>query len=383
MTKPKKTFDRLFQELVFAAVKFSVSYRGILLEMDSASFSRWAEDRAASDDDIDEIISAKLVDILNTAAENAELIELLNKKHGGSRMGRSPNVNRDHASGHARIWQDYFDVNAIYSAAMFRRRFRMRKHLFLKIHDAVVQECPYFVQKPYAVGNQGLSSLQKITAAMRLFTYGVTRDAVDEYVRIGESTAHEAFKKFVNSVVHIFGEQYLRQPTEGDLRRHMEINRARGWVGMFGSLDCTHWNWKNCPVGLQSQYRDKDGENSIVLEAVATANLWIWHPFIGVPGSNNDISVVERSPILVNMLKGIAPAVGFTLNGHHYPMFYLLTDGMFPDYTVFMKPFQIHKAPNESGCEEAGRSTQRRGALLWCTESSVCHDSIPNNLVEN
>lgn len=54
----------------------------------------------ASDDKIDEIISIQLVKLVNTIVENSELIELLSKKHGGSRIGHSPNVHRDHIVGH-------------------------------------------------------------------------------------------------------------------------------------------------------------------------------------------------------------------------------------------------------------------------------------------
>ena len=40
-----------------------------------------------------------------------------------------------------------------------------------------------------ATGKVGLSALQKCVAFMRILAYGVPADAVDEYVRIGESTA--------------------------------------------------------------------------------------------------------------------------------------------------------------------------------------------------
>ena len=48
----------------------------------------------------------------------------------------------------------------------------------------------------------GLSSLQKMTFAIRMLAYGVTCDLMDEYVRIGESTAIESLKKFVKAVCY-------------------------------------------------------------------------------------------------------------------------------------------------------------------------------------
>jgi len=41
----------------------------------------------------------------------------------------------------------------------------------------------------------GLSSFQKMTAAVRMLAYGVMIDLMDEYVQIGESVAMESLKK--------------------------------------------------------------------------------------------------------------------------------------------------------------------------------------------
>ena len=32
-----------------------------------------------------------------------------------------------------------------------------------------------------------------------------------------------------------------------------------------------------------------------MLEAVASADIWIWHVFFGVDGSNNDINIFEKT----------------------------------------------------------------------------------------
>ena len=67
----------------------------------------------------------------------------------------------------------------------------MSHPLFLQIVNEVEQYDPYFIQRIDAVGVLGLSSLQKITVAYRILAYGTSIDSVDEYIRIGESTAIE------------------------------------------------------------------------------------------------------------------------------------------------------------------------------------------------
>ena len=79
---------------------------------------------------------------------------------------------------------------------------------------------------------------------------------------------------------------------------------------MLGSIDCMHWQWKNCPVAWKGQFtRGDQGVPTIMLEAFASADLWIWHAFFGVAGSNNDINVLNQSPVFNDVLYGYAPDV--------------------------------------------------------------------------
>jgi hypothetical protein len=70
----------------------------------------------------------------------------------------------------------------------------IRRSLFDKVMAGVTETDEYFVQKLDALGCIGLSTLQKCVAAHRMLCYSLPADAVDEYVRIGESTALESFK---------------------------------------------------------------------------------------------------------------------------------------------------------------------------------------------
>jgi hypothetical protein len=116
----------------------------------------------------------------------------------------------------------------------------MSRPLFFRLQSALEAHDPYFIQKRNAARTLGLSSLQKMTAALRILAYGVAADSTDEYVRIGESTAIESLKKFVKAVVNIFSEEYLRSPNSNDIARLLAVNEKRGFPGMLGSIDCMH-----------------------------------------------------------------------------------------------------------------------------------------------
>ena len=68
----------------------------------------------------------------------------------------------------------------------------------------VKQSDQYFVQKLDALGIPGLSTEQKCVAAHRMLCYSLPADAIDEYVRIAESTALESFKVILWSLMTFF-----------------------------------------------------------------------------------------------------------------------------------------------------------------------------------
>ena len=106
---------------------------------------------------------------------------------------------------------------------------------------------------------------------------------------------------------------------------------------MLGSIDCMHWVWKNCPVAWRGQYtRGDKGAPTMILEAVTTHDLRIWHGYFGVAGANNDINVLNHSPLFMQALKGEVPQVHFSVNGTQYNNGYYLADGIYPEWSAFV-----------------------------------------------
>ena len=207
-------------------------------------------------------------------------------------------IKRDREAAHNHLYKDYFADDSLYNEHQFRRRFRMRRHLFLRIVEALGNHSQYFQVRYDAVGKRGLSPLTKCTAAMRMLAYGVAADCVDEYLNIGASTAVQCLKRFALGVVEVFGDEYLRKPNQADVDRLLRVAEARDFPGMLGSIDCMHWEWKNCPAAWRASFQKQVYKvPTIILEAIASYDLWIWHAFFGLPGSLNDINVLDRSPV--------------------------------------------------------------------------------------
>jgi len=71
------------------------------------------------------------------------------------------------------------------------------------------------------------------------------------------------------------------------------------------------------------------------VEAIVTKDLWIWHAFIGLLSSLNDINVIDHPTLMVHYFRNVAQHAKFTMNYHAYHMCYLLVDGIYHDWIVF------------------------------------------------
>jgi hypothetical protein len=75
----------------------------------------------------------------------------------------------------------------------------------------------------------------------------------------------------------------------------------------------------------------------MILEAVASHDLRIWHAFFGTAGSQNDINVLNKSPLFIQAIKGEAPTAHYNINGTQYDIGYYLADKIYPEWAVFVK----------------------------------------------
>ncbi|GAA0186122.1 hypothetical protein LIER_33410 [Lithospermum erythrorhizon] len=120
---------------------------------------------------------------------------------------------------------------------------------------------------------------------------------------------------------------------------------------MIGSIDCMHWKLKNCPKAWKWQFTsDHKGVSTVILKAVASYDLWIWHAFFGLPGTLNDINVLDRSPVFDDIESGEVPHVHHSVNGHEYNLAYYLTDGIYLKWVVFVQSLRYPQGKGEIIC---------------------------------
>ena len=83
-----------------------------------------------------------VLDLLDTTTEDEK-----ERRGRGSRPGKMPD--RRHHFEHAaqRLFSQYLSDDLLYDDNMFRRRYRVSRRIYRRVHDAVVEHDAYFVQK--------------------------------------------------------------------------------------------------------------------------------------------------------------------------------------------------------------------------------------------
>jgi len=142
-------------------------------------------------------------------------------------------------------------------------------------------------------------------------------------------------------LVDEFGPSYLRPPTPEELQRIMTRNAECGMPGCMGSLDCSHWECRNCPKALAGTYQNRRGKRFVVMETVCDEDLWTWHLFLGCHVCHIKLNVMHVSPLYLSVTNGEWPPRTFscTANGTIRTLLYYLMDGIYPRFAFFVSPF--------------------------------------------
>jgi hypothetical protein len=165
----------------------------------------------------------------------------------GSLIGKAANKPRDFNGAYERLLKNYFmRTESTYNESDFERRFCMPRAVFCNIWEKIRGKGLFVESKINFSGNKGIHPLVRLTACIRRLAYGDSADRDDENLEMAESIINKSFKEFAELMKGKFGSQYLNHcPSATEIERSTAINAGRGFPGMFASLDCKHFSWKN------------------------------------------------------------------------------------------------------------------------------------------
>nr|XP_043615687.1 uncharacterized protein LOC122587571 [Erigeron canadensis] len=209
----------------------------------------------------------------------------------------------------------------------------MSQRLFLKIVSDIEQRFVCFQERVDRSGRKSLAAIQKCTSAVEQLRMGNPPNNFDDYLCMVARTSRESLDQFCSAVIELYRDEYLRRPTSHDVARLYEAHERRHNIpGMLGSLDCTHFVWRNCPKALKGQYKR---------------------------GSLNDINVLNQSTLYMRERNSTAPNSSFTVNGRCDKRGYYLTDRIYPRWATHVKAMPYLTEPNDKKFKKVQESARK------------------------
>ena len=263
---------------------------------------------------------------------------------------RKPKTRWRHDEALACIKRDYlgdpFDTaTPLMKDSGFLLHFRISRARFKRMfNDFKSSGFPFFRQQAQAAdGTVGASLEAKLLLPLKTLAYGVPPHTFQDYFQMSATLARDCCVQFDLGIKTLYQREYLRLPTKNDLKSLSNLHKHHHGVdGMFGSLDCMHTFWKNCPKAWQGSFQGKEGKPSIVLEAIGDYNLWFWHASYGYAGTMNDLNILNASPFLQALVDGTfieieKSVVPYDIAGEQFQYCFILVDGIYPTYSRFVR----------------------------------------------
>ncbi|GKD55063.1 RNA-directed DNA polymerase, eukaryota [Tanacetum coccineum] len=248
--------------------------------------------------------------------------ESLEGDEGESSVGNSERISRryipcEREVAEEKLRRDYLgDENTppIDPEEYFRRRYRISSRLFFKIvHnitnydvDPLSDYLYFFKQRPDCTGHLGLNAILKCTSAIRQLAYGTSPGAFDEYLQVAERCSRECLWNFTKCIYTLYVEEFLRKPNLEDVQHVYELHERK-----HGPRECS----RALIVCIENGQRYR--------------------------GQITTLMVLACSPLFDDLLTDKAPEAPFVVNRKTYEKGYYLADGIYPQWSTFVKAFTI------------------------------------------
>jgi hypothetical protein len=315
------------------------------------------EDTSSSDEDDEDIIN-EVQEVLAVGMAVVECLQLVHENEqqqqqkGGRKKQRKEDQPRSkrrqfhHVSAYNNIQRDHVGPDPLFGKeiVVFYRLGRPRIELLLQCLGNSGN--PFYQSfRMDKFGRTGASMEAKVLLPLRVLAYGDAPHNYCDYFQMSQSMTRRCCIEFNKMIPKIFADEYIRLPTAQDLQALSGLHKqVHGVDGMFGSLDCMHTYWKNCPVAWQSGFLGRNSGPTIVLEAIADYNLFFWHLSYGYAGAMNDLCILNISPLLRKWTEGTftaleqeAGVVPYVVGDESFDRMFVLVDGIYPKYSRFVR----------------------------------------------
>ena len=285
-------------------------------------------------------------------------------------LPRGKRTKYDHARALHCILQDYLGPSPIFNDKQFKVMFRVsRPRVQQMLEDFGNSSIEFYQTNETGQGIRGSSLEAKLLLPLKTLAYGVPPHTFRDYFQMSKTQARTACYQFDVAMERLYQREYFCLPTKEDVKNIVKLHKHQHQVdGLFGSIDCMHTVWKNCPKAWQGSFKGQKGVPTIVLEALCDHHMWFWHGAYGYAGTLNDLNIWDMSPLLDSFVVGTfadieKEAVPYSIGTAEFDKLFILTDGAYPRLSRFAKPIKHPMSYDEkkySAWQEACRKDIER-----------------------
>ena len=297
----------------------------------------------------------------------------------------------DHFDSKKCIYRDFLGIDSTFTGSQFKIFFRISRSLFQHMLEVLGKSTYHSFYKNIHL-EKGPSLESRLLLPLKTNAYGVAFYTFCDYFQMSNTMARSCMFEFDKMMNDLFGNEFLRKPTSEDVKEVVSLHREVHKVpGLFGSLDCSHVVWKNCPKGWQGSFHGKEKKSTIVVEAVCDYHLWFWYTAFGYPGALNDINILDMSTLRSFLSNGEfetiekeSKTVPYKIGEEVFDYLWFLVDGIYPKYNRFVKgikdPVTINEKEYTKWQESARKDVERAFGVLKQLQQFTCRPILGHNI---
>lgn len=140
----------------------------------------------------------------------------------------------------------------------------------------------------------------KLAACLMRLAHGTQYRMIGHLLGIGASSVVDYVKAVCDAIIAVHG-HLIRFPTGPELKAlERQFWKMQGMPNCFGAIDCTHIQIPKPRFGAAAYY-DREGNYSIIIQAVVGPKYEFLDVSVGSPGSLADIRVLRNSALYDQM----------------------------------------------------------------------------------
>lgn len=177
---------------------------------------------------------------------------------------------------------------------------------------------------------------KQVAIALWKFATGSEYQTIAHLFGVGRTTVWKCVQDFCAATETLLVPEQIRIPDESTFSEMAASNECRwGLPQCVGAIDGSH-----IPIIAPTDYFNRKGWHSIILQAVVDGRGKFWNVFTGLPGSMHDAQVLRLSSLWELASRGnLFPQHTRTI-GTVSAGYYILRDSAYPLKEWLLKPFQ-------------------------------------------